>query len=93
MSYVGPLKVKKIQKNLKDPENANACKGEELILANRIQECEAATTLLDVEAGTGTSKSQEEIVAAVLVSKQHWHHMSPSLKAMFCERRLIVETQ
>lgn len=93
MSCVGPLKVKKIHKNLKEPENVNACKGEALILANRIQVCEAATTLLDVEAGAGTPKSQEEIVAAVLVLKQHWHHMSSSLKAMLCERRLIVEIQ
>ena len=85
------VEVKRVQKNLADPENAATCTGEALILDNRVDQSNAACLLLDVE--SGMNKPQDEVVGACLLLKEFWHCMSTSLKASLCEMNVVINMQ
>lgn len=67
-------------KNFQAPENKVKCKGEARLLATRINECEAAGTILD-SAANPPKVERDEMMKALQIIEASWHHLKPSLKA------------
>ena len=87
-----PCKAKKILQNFQDVENKSSCSGEALLLDGRINQCLAAVTLADLEGGS-SNPSWEELLGALSLVKEHWHHIPLALKAKLAEKNIVVQMQ
>ncbi len=61
-------------------------------MQGRLAECDAACVILDVYQGASKASHQELLQALALV-KEHWHHIRPSLKGKVAEHHLVFLLQ
>ena len=76
----GALQAKRILRNFQAVENKSSCKGEAMLLATRIDECEACCTILEA-IGTSSKVSYDTMMKALLAIQDNWHHLATSHKA------------
>eukprot|EP00435_Cladocopium_sp_Y103_P033537 s883_g8.t1 len=76
--------AKRILKNFQSPENKSECKGEALLLATRINECEAASTVLDAVPHIG-KVSYDDMMKALQATQDCWQHIPPASKGKIAQ--------